>query len=50
MVMVDIDKNLISCTNCGLECNSDDAENSLEICIECQFNLGVLRVNEKRVS
>jgi len=46
--MAEMDNKVITCTNYGLECNSDDTKNDLEICLDCQLNLGVLRANEKR--
>jgi hypothetical protein len=49
MVIWRMEESLI-CTNCGLEVKPEEVDNSLEICFDCQLNLGILRANEKRVS
>ena len=41
---------LLTCINWGSEVKPEEVDNSLEICFDCQFNLGILRANEKRVS
>lgn len=41
---------LLICINCGSEVKPKEVDNSLEICFDCQLNLGILRANEKRVS
>ncbi len=38
------------CINCGSEVKPKEVDDSLEICFDCQLNLGILRANEKRVS
>ena len=40
-----MESNIITCTNCGLECNTPSVENSLEICRDCQINLGLITMD-----
>ena len=43
-------KDTMSCTNCGTEYNVNNVENHLEICKDCQINLGLVRFNELKKS
>ena len=47
--MAEMDNKGITCTNCGLGYISDDTKNDLEICFDCQVNLGIVRANLRDV-
>ena len=41
-----MDESLV-CINCGSEVKPKEGDNSLEICFDCQLNLGILRAKWK---
>ena len=47
MVTDNMDDNEFICTDCGLHVGRE-VNNSLEICYQCQLELGILRGNEMK--